>query len=202
MLCCRLDGVDGVDGVENVQIVVMLDATDAMTSQTIEARHAYQAADIALVGDDSAAQIRRLPDGCLTVDYSCFRTAARGAKTLERAVADIHTARPELSGRSSGALTGSRSTPLADFASPDKREGASARALSHGSSHMLDAVLSRDTAEAAPERAASDAHSGLSPSGRMRLPGSEEAAPRYRRTTGGVGHGTHLEASILLLADN
>lgn len=168
-----------------MQIVVLLDATDAMTSQTIEARHAYQAADIALVGDDNAALIRRLPDGCLTVDYSCFRTAARGAKTVERAAADIHTARPELSGRSSGALTGARSTPLADFASPAHREGAAARAHSHTSSPTLDAVLSAGSAEAAPERAASDAHSGLSPSGRMRLPESEEAVPRYRRTTGG-----------------
>lgn len=70
-----------------MEVIVLLDATDAMTSCTVEARHAYQASDIALVGDEMQTIIRRLPDGTVTVDYSCFRERAVGAATLEDALA-------------------------------------------------------------------------------------------------------------------
>ena len=72
----------------------MLDATDSMTSQTVQARHAYQAADISLVADAGHVIIRRLPDGVLTVDYSCFQSRADGADTLQAALANLSDAEP------------------------------------------------------------------------------------------------------------
>ena len=174
-----------------MQIVVLLDATDAMTSQTIEARHAYQAADIVLVGDDSAALIRRLPDGCLTVDYSCFQAAARGAKTVERAVAEIP--RPAaLSGCSFGSASRAPSTPLADFASPDRKGG---WAESGRVDEALDEEPSAGARQDAFERLGSGGMSGLS----LDVPGSEDEVPRYRRTTGGGALASnHKHATVIV----
>jgi hypothetical protein len=56
----------------NAQIVALMDATDAMTSQTIEARHSYQAEDIVINNSQPNLLMRRLADGCLSVDYQCF----------------------------------------------------------------------------------------------------------------------------------
>jgi hypothetical protein len=70
-----------------VQVVVLMDATDAMTSQTVEARHAYQASDIVLCLDHTPTIIRRLPNGKLSVDYTCFWERSKGAETIQEAVA-------------------------------------------------------------------------------------------------------------------
>ena len=93
-----------------------MDATDAMTSQTVEARHSYQAADIVLTGDQDKGLIRRLPNGQLAVDYTCFRTRTAGAVTVQEAVEDIAEPEPALmamSPQASPAATPMASAPLA-----------------------------------------------------------------------------------------
>jgi hypothetical protein len=76
-------------GGRSLQVVVLLDATDAMTSQTVEARHAYQASDIVLSADNAPGIIRRLPNGKLSADYTCFWERSRGLETIQEAVAEM-----------------------------------------------------------------------------------------------------------------
>lgn len=147
-----------------------MDATDAMTSQTVEARYSYQAADIVLTGDQNKDMIRRLPNGQLSVDYTCFRERTEGAATIQEAVQDISEPEPALTAPSprlsiSPAATPTGSTPLARLRStmqPSPSAGvaaAGAGAWDHGD---LDASASAPGSSAAAKRAQSGGSAGAS----------------------------------------
>jgi hypothetical protein len=121
-----------------MEVIVLLDATDAMTSCTVEARHAYQASDIALVGDEAQTIIRRLPDGMVTVDYSCFYERAVGAVTLEDALACSQGVRSR------------NATPREDIASASCR--AVEAAAGHGQASGVSGVAPQAEALEPPRR--------------------------------------------------
>lgn len=67
-----------------MEVLCLVDGVDAMTSNAMQARHAYQAADIVMDATFYEDLVRRSTDGTIAVNYGCFRhtLAHRAAKRM------------------------------------------------------------------------------------------------------------------------